>query len=1463
MNSLLPSHSLVTTSLVRRSNRFLDVEQAASGSHSSFTVPVSNPLFSSLSDSASVASSTDLPACTAVDLANFQDSAKTSLLVRLSKDPPASSADGSHTDPAESSPSLSEADHFPTPPNAVTVRLQKPLIMNFKKHKLLKRCHRQLKRLLRSPRINSGTASELNSQCDTPHGCQKCSINSTILIDLQTKYSDLSLEVASLKRQLVAVQHAFTSLRTMLLASFPTSFDHAKSTGDFSVNPSANSFDSDVLVSATNSCAEIVNAFRLDNARSCDPPVSSASILVPPTVSSAPCSSVTFPMAVNLQASTLHTQATYMTLPTFSYSSLVATNMPDVSTADIPVNSAVRDSTTSNTNLPDEINDFFPSTFTSVKDKETHLPTLNGASPVALNPELIQSKAEALEARDIFSVSKQFDTFLLVEAVRNSMLALNVSQRRLSRELNGIRQKTISDLLRKPKPWSQLTPHARTTYERMYDWLISLQGSKINRLKDVTSTSSLMSVARSVQSNGASPWTLSGTDDTPISEHVLEDMYLSGEPAPISPFEASVSPNSFSSAPITDSNNLLNGNLESVKTAPFDCTQPTTISTTDGCEQFSIETGTSVSNEAGISRRFPSTLDTETQRRIKNILSAARIAMAQEKSEEIIPMVDVHNENGLKSGMKKRRTASAESTGRSRRVSKMEEDETRTEVHRTDSRIMITVKNPLLVTSVTSASITAPTSTSHLSGCTGERNSVAQLPTCVSAARSTQSVPTVFPAPPVVMSTSVAQSLWSGVSKTAETCSSAVPAVHGVVGHIPLSLAGSMGHATPQTILSTSQDHNPDLLQLLTVQQPGPRTFSIVTPRGEHITLPITAVQLGRAPDPSLSLAHQRSSTVPQLNPSNQPASLNLVTSLPILTPTVSAGTAVNSVSQLNLAVPSPPLPNLVSFGRMSMPVLPQPLGNLMSPLQQTLILLAAAANANGCNTSISMNNQLKNDAPSNSIVSSCLDTANAMVSCSQQAQMGITCPSNPPRELFSGEPGLIVFSQSGNSFDMPVTTGPLTATNCSAPNLNRTSNSCTTDDATLKLLSTIDYQQLTASQLKQFSDCISPLDTFDLSTRVKNHLRELNVSQRMFGELVLGMCQASVSDILNKPRQWDVLSPRSRLAYLRLYTWLQQPDRAESIKLAQANHRQRLRNFLSDYQSVIPTSSEVTSNQDSGPNTQTVVDPTQSPGARKRDAITSQLACTGSTMPSKLMRSEPLGSDETIESSKSTDQLAEQERQSLFDIARAATVAMQRGNSANLMRFVKTKSESPVKIPVLSRSTTPLKIESSTKLARGTELAESMSKLPGSSPEKMSPGRYRVVFTPEQKEALVTSFSRQPYPSSDRLREIARELDLTYKTVLNWFHNRRMRSRPPMLASMGRTNYLGSSHVDEQKPPNRNCEQVFSTTMADPALDTVDGSQLQPVHLPHHHDTYPVAQFGHQNRRKRPDPSRLITPCL
>lgn len=139
------------------------------------------------------------------------------------------------------------------------------------------------------------------------------------------------------------------------------------------------------------------------------------------------------------------------------------------------------------------------------------------------------------------------------------------------------------------------------------------------------------------------------------------------------------------------------------------------------------------------------------------------------------------------------------------------------------------------------------------------------------------------------------------------------------------------------------------------LQHAGPRTISIITARGEHITLPISAVQLSRTSDPSFSMSSQFT---------QQPN--HVVSRMPIVTPT----TTVASMSS-PLANPSSPSPNLVSLGGgMSTPVLPQQMSTL-SALQQTLMLLAAAANNNGFSPPVVIGNQMGNDDSSKLGISS------------------------------------------------------------------------------------------------------------------------------------------------------------------------------------------------------------------------------------------------------------------------------------------------------------------------------------------------------------------------------------------------------------------------------------------------------------------------------------------------------------
>lgn len=53
-----------------------------------------------------------------------------------------------------------------------------------------------------------------------------------------------------------------------------------------------------------------------------------------------------------------------------------------------------------------------------------------------------------------------------------------------------------------------------------------------------------------------------------------------------------------------------------------------------------------------------------------------------------------------------------------------------------------------------------------------------------------------------------------------------------------------------------------------------------------------------------------------------------------------------------------------------------------------------------------------------------------------------------------------------------------------------------------------------------------------------------------------------------------------------------------------------------------------------------------------------------------------------------------------------------------------------------------------------------------------------RVLFTEEQKEALKLAFSLDPYPSTATIEFLATELNLSVRTITNWFHNHRMRMK-------------------------------------------------------------------------------------
>ena len=57
-------------------------------------------------------------------------------------------------------------------------------------------------------------------------------------------------------------------------------------------------------------------------------------------------------------------------------------------------------------------------------------------------------------------------------------------------------------------------------------------------------------------------------------------------------------------------------------------------------------------------------------------------------------------------------------------------------------------------------------------------------------------------------------------------------------------------------------------------------------------------------------------------------------------------------------------------------------------------------------------------------------------------------------------------------------------------------------------------------------------------------------------------------------------------------------------------------------------------------------------------------------------------------------------------------------------------------------------------------------------------PKKARVCFSEEQKDMLRDAYNRDPYPNQATIEQLAETIGVGVKTVVNWFHNHRMRAK-------------------------------------------------------------------------------------
>jgi len=86
------------------------------------------------------------------------------------------------------------------------------------------------------------------------------------------------------------------------------------------------------------------------------------------------------------------------------------------------------------------------------------------------------------------------------------------------------------------------------------------------------------------------------------------------------------------------------------------------------------------------------------------------------------------------------------------------------------------------------------------------------------------------------------------------------------------------------------------------------------------------------------------------------------------------------------------------------------------------------------------------------------------------------------------------------------------------------------------------------------------------------------------------------------------------------------------------------------------------------------------------------------------------------------------------------------------------------------------------------------------STPSQKKP---RVFFTEHQKASLREAFQRDSYPNQATLERLASELGVGTKTVVNWFHNHRMRAKQQQQVCITIITYLLTYYTFIVPPPH------------------------------------------------------------
>lgn len=374
--------------------------------------------------------------------------------------------------------------------------------------------------------------------------------------------------------------------------------------------------------------------------------------------------------------------------------------------------------------------------------------------------------------------------------------------------------------------------------------------------------------------------------------------------------------------------------------------------------------------------------------------------------------------------------------------------------------------------------------------------------------------------------------------------------------------------------------------------------------------------------------------------------------------------------------------------------------------------------------------------------------------------------------------------------------------------------------------------------------DKYSFINTEELVKKVKDLLSKFSISQRLFGECILGLSQGSVSDLLARPKPWMMLTQKGREPFIRMQMFIDDPDaikklmanqyktpsdkltRTNSVgsvqlkdeqKLAYLSHNQMYLNNLVNtnniQNNVNHSSASSTSSTNSSSSFQNNYNQNQHLNENSNDSELKQTyQAQINIIPYDISTLSSVGDLNTEEITNRVKEtlLNNNIGQKLFG---EAVLNLSQGTVSELLSKPKPWNTLSIKgrEPYLRMF---MWLNDSLRLEKLNEWKEEKNLLKRNNTEVESdhqkPKR-RFIFSEEQKDQLMKAFKFDPYPAVNQMESLASKLQLQTRTVINWFHNHRMRIRYKNSTSNNQQQQQQAASLNYSVRNSRNSQQFSS----------------------------------------------------